>query len=481
MTVSGQAASCNAAGLAVVLATGRTGLGAGEMAGAIVTEPSSRENTITGEPTLTDRLASLWDHLGLRTAHVGAQIPADLGGFVGRHPERIASLLLCETPGIDPAPFASLASRVTLVAGDAGLSGQVADAAAPQLPGCRRVALAGYGEPLWADSVSHRTAAIVAALRDLPGDASLPTAGSDHGSHAGITYRIHGAGPALVLLPLLLAPSQWDAAIPHLAQHYSVVVLGGRHLSGVALLEDRATSPSYAGMVRTMLDVMAPAAGETILEVGCGSGALLRLVGRHLGRANPLTGVDLNPFLLREAAVLAEEDGLADRIDLREGNAERLPFVDAGFDHAYSVTVLEECDADLALRELRRVVRPGGRVGVVVRAAELPHPWNVELPEALRQKVENKPPLVSPRGVADRSLYARMAAAGFERLTCFPMLASFDRVDGPFFRFGEGRVLAQLSAEEKPVWQAARQAALEAGVLFMTGPHHCAVGRRPQA
>ena len=129
---------------------------------------------MTQEPTLTDRLASLWDHLGLRTAHVGAQIPADLSGFVSRHPERIASLLLCEAPGIDPAPLAAVAARTTLVAGDAGLSGQVADAAAPQLPGCRRVALPGYGEPLWADSVSRKTEAIVSALRDLPGEASAP-------------------------------------------------------------------------------------------------------------------------------------------------------------------------------------------------------------------------------------------------------------------------------------------------------------------
>jgi SAM-dependent methyltransferase len=191
--------------------------------------------------------------------------------------------------------------------------------------------------------------------------------------------------------------------------------------------------------------------------------------------------VDLNPFLLREAAILAEEDGLADRIAFQEGNAERLPFGDASFDHAYSVTVLEECDADRALRELRRVVRPGGRVGVIVRAADMPLPWNVDLPEALRQKVEIRPPLVGPGGVADRSLYARMAAAGFERLTCFPMLPSFDRVDGPFFRFLEGSVLVRLSAEERPVWQAARQAALDTGVLFVAAPHHRAVGRRPEA
>ena len=239
-------------------------------------------------------------------------------------------------------------ARTTLVAGDAGLSGKVADAAAAQLPGCRRVVLAGYGAPIWADCVSDHTATVVAALRDLPGEASVPRPTADRGSHAGLTYRIHGAGPALVLLPLFLAPSQWEAAIPALAERYSVVVLGGRHLSGVALLEDRATSPSYAGMVRTLLDVMAPAPGETILEVGCGSGAVTRLVARTLGGATSITAVDINPFLLREAAVLAEEDGVAGRIAFREGNAERLPYADAAFDHAYSVTVLEECDADLA-------------------------------------------------------------------------------------------------------------------------------------
>ena len=341
--------------------------------------------------------------------------------------------------------------------------------------------LAGYGEPLWVDCVSHRTENIVAALRDLPGAASVPAAATDRGSHAGLTWRMEGAGPALVLLPLFLSAAQWEAAVAPLAERYSVVVLGGRHLGGVALLEDRATSPTYAGMVATLLEVMAPAAGETVLEVGCGSGAFTRLAARRLDGANPITAIDINLFLLREAAALAEEEGLAHRITFGEGNAERLPFEDASFDHAYSVTVLEECDAELALRELRRVVRPGGRVGVVVRATELPHTWNVELPEPLRSKVDTRPPLVGPRGVADRSLYPRMAAAGFERLTCFPSLVSADRVGSPLFRYLEGNVLSRLTPEERPVWEAARQAALRAGLLFSTNPHHCVVGRRPAA
>jgi SAM-dependent methyltransferase len=202
---------------------------------------------------------------------------------------------------------------------------------------------------------------------------------------------------------------------------------------------------------------------------------------RKFGGANPLTGVDLNRYLLREAADLAVRDGVADQIQFLEGNAERLHFGDAAYDHAFTVTVLEECDADRALSELSRVVRPGGRVGVIVRATDMIHPWNIELPEALRQKVENVPRTKSPAGVGDFSLYRRMHAAGFESLTCFPMSSSHSGSESPMVQFTEDRILRLLSAEENQVWQTARKAALDAGVLFCTWPHHCVVGQKPAA
>lgn len=431
------------------------------------------------DPSLTERLLALWDHLGLRTAHLAAQMPGDLAGLALRYPERIAGLVLCESSSIEPDPLRGLAPRLTIVAGDAGNAGRNARTVAPYLPGCRLVTLPGYAAPIWADSVADHTETIVAALRDLPGEASVPRAGPQGGTVAGLRYRIEGSGPALVLMPLLLSAAQWEPAIPALARHFSVVVLGGRHLSGVALLEDRALNRSYLGMVDTLLDAMAPGAGESILEVGCGSGALARRTARRDGGTLRVTAVDLNRFLLREAVALAEEEGLGAAITFGEANAETLPFPDGAFDHAYSVTVLEECDADRALRELLRVVKPGGRAGVIVRATDMAHPWSMDLPEALRAKAEIRPPLVGPGGVADRSLYRRMAEAGFEGLRCFPMLATFDRMDGPFMRFFEGGVLGRLSPEDVLTWQAARDAADRAGVLFAAGPHHCAVGRKP--
>jgi ubiquinone/menaquinone biosynthesis C-methylase UbiE len=85
----------------------------------------------------------------------------------------------------------------------------------------------------------------------------------------------------------------------------------------------------------------------------------------RFARANPIVAVDVNPYLLREAATLTQGAGLAAAIEFRAGNAEALPFPDGSFDVAYAFTVLEEGDADRMLAALARVVRPGGRVGVL--------------------------------------------------------------------------------------------------------------------
>ena len=431
------------------------------------------------QPTLTERLVSLFDHFGLTTAFVATQMSGDVADLARRWPERIAGLLLCTPSRLDPAPFAAVAARTVMIAGDRGMTAEVTARAEPRLPGSRRVVLPDYDAPGWADVVADQTDAIVATLRSMSRTASTPNFVAGSGSHAGITFQVHGKGPALVLLPFFLAPSQWEPAIPALARSFTVIVLGGRHLGGVAALEDRARGPSYAAMINGLFDEMAPSEGETILDVGCGSGALDRLLARRFGGANPITATDVNPFLLREAAALATEDQLADRITFRQGNAERLPFPDASFDHGFTVTVFEECDADLALRELFRVVRPGGRVGVIVRAIDMPQWWHLELPEAVRRKANVPPQSCGPRGVADASLYRRMREAGFEQLTCFPTLVTFDRPDGPIWRYREDHVLSQLTEPETAIWHSATAAARHAGLLFMANPLHRAVGRKP--
>src|SRR6185503_13161156 len=138
-----------------------------------------------------------------------------------------------------------------------------------------------------------------------PSRAPIPALPAGSGTRAGLTYRIEGRGPALILLPFFLARSQWEPALTELARHFTVIQVGGPYIGGVAVLEDRARAPTYRAMFRTLVDCMAPEDGSRILDVGCGSGALDRLLAARLGPTARIDAVDVNPFLLREASDLA--------------------------------------------------------------------------------------------------------------------------------------------------------------------------------
>src|SRR5258706_11614776 len=266
------------------------------------------------DSSLSERLLALWDHLGLGRAHVASQIPADLAELVARHPARVAGVVLCAPVRLDAAPFTAVAHRLLMITGDRGLAAEATERAVARLAGAQRSVLSDYETLGWTDIVAERTAAVAQAMiahLSAAAAADPPRPGAREGNHAGITYRIEGAGPALVLLPFFLAPSQWQPALPMLARHFSVVVLGGPELGGIAMLEDRARAPTYQAMFRTLIDLLAPRPGDAILDVGCGSGALDRPPARRLGGAKPLTAVDAHPFPLRDAAALAHDDGLS--------------------------------------------------------------------------------------------------------------------------------------------------------------------------
>jgi 2-polyprenyl-3-methyl-5-hydroxy-6-metoxy-1,4-benzoquinol methylase len=102
--------------------------------------------------------------------------------------------------------------------------------------------------------------------------------------------------------------------------------------------------------------------GRSVLEVGCGMGCMAMNWARQGAR---LTAVDLNPTAVAQTRKRFELFGLEG--DIRECDGERLCFPDASFDYVYSWGVLHHTPntAD-AIEELRRVLRPGGRVGVML-------------------------------------------------------------------------------------------------------------------
>jgi SAM-dependent methyltransferase len=106
--------------------------------------------------------------------------------------------------------------------------------------------------------------------------------------------------------------------------------------------------------------------GERGLDVGCGPGFLACELGHEVGPTGRIVGLDESPEMLEAARARVLREGLADRVEVRQGDAARLDFPDASFDFATVVQVyLYVPDVEGALREAARVLRPGGRMAVV--------------------------------------------------------------------------------------------------------------------
>ena len=109
--------------------------------------------------------------------------------------------------------------------GERGLTADATARAKERLPRAERIVLAGYDAPGWADVVADRTDDIAGEMAGFLDTltATAPASPAHEGTHAGISYRIEGSGPAVVLLPFFLAPSQWAPAIPRLAEKFTVI------------------------------------------------------------------------------------------------------------------------------------------------------------------------------------------------------------------------------------------------------------------
>jgi ubiquinone/menaquinone biosynthesis C-methylase UbiE len=158
-----------------------------------------------------------------------------------------------------------------------------------------------------------------------------------------------------------------------------------------------------------------------------------------------------------------------------------LPLADGAVDVALSSTVFEEGDAELMLSEIVRVTRPGGRVGIVVRAIDMPFWVNLPLDPALKAKVD-APGIIgggmAPNGVADMSLYRRLAALGLTGLKCFPQMVSVVPGSERIERYQQ-QILAALTPTETETFRQAVAAAERDGTFFIAQAYHCTVGTKP--
>lgn len=106
------------------------------------------------------------------------------------------------------------------------------------------------------------------------------------------------------------------------------------------------------------------AAGEVVLDLGSGAGIDCFLAARRVGPGGKVIGVDMTPEMVARARANAEQGGYAN-VEFRLGEIEALPVADATVDVVISNCVLNlSPEKDRVLREVHRVLRPGGRVVV---------------------------------------------------------------------------------------------------------------------
>jgi ubiquinone/menaquinone biosynthesis C-methylase UbiE len=169
------------------------------------------------------------------------------------------------------------------------------------------------------------------------------------------------------------------------------------------------------GWTDGLLDAANIAAGARILDVACGTGVVARQAASRLGTQGRVVGVGLNEGMLATARARPQPSGAS--IEWKQGNATAIPFSEATFDVVLCQQGLQFFpDKPAALRDMRRVLAPTGRLVLSVWRRISHCPWQRAVADAFERHVGTDA-AVSIRGafaLADREeLRSLIAAAGY--------------------------------------------------------------------
>jgi len=121
------------------------------------------------------------------------------------------------------------------------------------------------------------------------------------------------------------------------------------------------------GLRQKGLELLSITPGEAVLEIGIGTGYSLKEIASSVGLNGKAYGIDITPQMLEITRKRLEKTGLVDRVELCEGDVRSMPYQDSKFDAVYMASTLELFDTpDIpkVLKEIKRVLKLGGRLGV---------------------------------------------------------------------------------------------------------------------
>lgn len=200
-----------------------------------------------------------------------------------------------------------------------------------------------------------------------------------------------------------------------------------------------------------LIDAVEVAPGQRVLDIACGTGVVTRRAAARVGSGGEVTAVDVNPGMLAVARAAAA--GMPAPIRWHEAGAEQLPLADASIDVVLCQQGLQFFyDPAAALAEMRRVARPGGRLGVSTCRSIAHQPGYAALIDALTRH------LGADAGTALRSPYALGDA---DELRALVRQAGFTAIDVRIAvwsaRFSSAEALLRAETASSPLGEVVSQ------------------------
>ena len=250
----------------------------------------------------------------------------------------------------------------------------------------------------------------------------------------------------------------------------------------IASLETRGRDPAQRRLRGRFLRAIPIRRRATVLEVGCGTGVVVRDLVSLVGPGGRVAGIDTSSAVIAAARRYCRGSG----VTLRQADGAKLPFADDGFDVTLAVTVLLHVADPLAvIREMTRVTRPGGRVAVQDQdfgTLALAHPDRA-LSDRILDGVVNH---IYEEPYSGRRLPALLHAAGlrgirlrtdvYQETALTPYMRTFlQRRAENAVRFG------LVGAGEAQRWLDGIATFAEAGSFVFTVNYYGAIGVKPRA
>jgi ubiquinone/menaquinone biosynthesis C-methylase UbiE len=198
----------------------------------------------------------------------------------------------------------------------------------------------------------------------------------------------------------------------------------------VTRLESRGKHPRFVEMMREYLDAMEIDSARSVLDLGCGTGVASRAIAQRSAFSGRVTGIDRSQHLVANAIRLAGEEGVESKIEFRVGDSHSLELRDAEFDAVVAHTLFSHLeDPRSVLREIVRVVKSGGKIGIFDGDyASLTFTTNDPAEGKATDEMIHGAIVTNPRVM--RQMPQLLREANLELVTAFPyVLAEMGRAD----------------------------------------------------